>query len=222
MMKNVVILILFLTVYLIQQLSAQGVPRFWDDVQVIKKYDKIYTPPAHPILFIGSSSIRKWNDLERTFAEYFALNRGIGGAVINDVIYYANYVVFPYYPRQIVIYVGDNDLGNEETTADSIFVQSKRLIRVIRTKLPDIPIVYLSIKPSPSRENFMNKAFAANSLVCNYIQLEKNMTFIDVFHKMLNAEGKPNPDLFENDMLHMNQKGYKIWHKAIKPLLIKR
>jgi len=221
-MKKVVVLIFILTAYFVHQLSAQSNPAFWDDVQVIKKYDNIYTPPEHPILFIGSSTIRKWDDLERTFAKYVVMNRGIGGAVVNDISNYVDDIVFSYHPRQIVIYVGENDIVNEQTTADSILVRTERLIRLIRSKLPDIPIVYISIKPSPVREKYIDKAMAANELIRNYIRSQKNIVFEDIFHRMLNTEGKPRPELFTNDMLHMNLEGYKIWRKALKPLLIKR
>ena len=221
-MKKAVVFIILSVVCFIQQLSAQDHPAFWDDVQVIRKYDSIYAPPDHPILFIGSSSIRKWDDLERTFAKYVVMNRGIGGAQVNDITHYVNDIVFPYHPRQIVIYVGDNDIVDEQTTADSISVRTKRLLQVIRTELPDIPIAYISIKPSPVREKFLDKAMAANELIKNFIQSQKNMVFIDVFHRMVNPQGKPRPELFINDRLHMNQEGYKIWRKAVKPLLIKR
>jgi len=221
MKKSVLVFILFVISFTFQ-LSAQEKPRYWDDVQVIKQYDNLYAPPAHPILFIGSSSIRKWDDLERTFADFVVMNRGIGGAVVNDIIYYANDIVFSYQPRQIVMYVGENDIVNDATTADSIFLRTKQLIQKIRLKLPDIPIVYISIKPSPSREKYIGKAIAANTLISNYILKEKNIRFLDIFHPMLNAEGKPIPELFQKDMLHMNLKGYAIWRKAIKPLLLKK
>jgi lysophospholipase L1-like esterase len=220
MMKAAVLLVL-LTTCMVRQLAAQDHPAYWNDIQVIKKYDNIYAPPEHPILFIGSSSIRKWDDLERTFAKYKVMNRGIGGAVVNDITRYANDIVFPYHPRQVVIYVGENDLVDEQSTADSILVRTRRLLQLIREGLPGIPIVYISIKPSPVREKYLDKAIAANNLIREYISTQKNMAFVDVFHKMLTADGKPMPELFIEDRLHLNPDGYRIWQKAIKPCLIK-
>jgi lysophospholipase L1-like esterase len=203
-------------------LSAQNKPAYQDDIQTIKKYDQMYEPPYQPILFIGSSSIRKWNDLERTFADYVVLNRGIGGAVVNDITYYLNDIVFPYHPRQIVIYVGENDLPDEQSTADSVLNRTKRLIEGIRAKLPEISILYISIKPSPSREKYQSKAIEANRLIREYLKADENITFIDVFSLMLTPEGKLRPELFIGDMLHMNGQGYKIWRTAVEPYLLKR
>lgn len=220
-MKKTIFLILFSIAGTTLQLSAQDKPPFLDDIQAIKYYDAMYNPPSNPILFIGSSSIRKWDDLERTFAKYVVLNRGIGGAVVNDIINYANDIIIPYHPREVVIYVGENDLVLEGTTADSILSRTKQLFQIIQTKLPDIPIVYFSIKPSPSRETYIDVAAAANILIKNYIETQKKITYVDIFHPMLNKQGKPRPELFVEDMLHMNKKGYRIWRKKIKHHLIK-
>ena len=217
--KKLLISVLFLSI--LQFLSAQDKPRYWDDVQAIKSYDKIYAPPTHPIVFTGSSSIRRWDNLERTFASYGAMNRGLGGAVTNDITAYIDDIIVAYQPRQIVIYVGENELPNEQATADSIFSRTKRLLTAIREKLPQTPIIYISIKPSPSREQYIGKAIAANALIKKYLSTQENIKYLDIFSLMLNSEGKSDSTLFLSDMLHMNEKGYSIWKKAIQPLLVK-
>jgi lysophospholipase L1-like esterase len=220
-MKKVILLCSLLLAVSVTALQAQDKPRFWDDVQTIKHYDKMYNPPAHPILFTGSSSIRKWDDLERTFASYVVMNRGIGGAIVNDITFYLNDIVFPYHPRQIVLYVGENDLPDEATTADSVLIRTERLFHLIRSQLPEVPIVYISMKPSPSREKFQQKAIEANALIKDFLGKEKQTVFIDVFHAMLTADGKTRPELFVSDMLHMNAKGYQIWKELVEPHLLK-
>ena len=200
---------------------AQSKPDFWDDVQTIKKFDQLYQHPVNPVLFVGSSSIRKWDDLAQVFAKYNALNRGIGGAVTNDIIFYLNDIVFPYNPRQIVLYVGENDLPNEKTTPDSVLNRTKNLYKSIRAKLPNVPILYISIKPSPSRDKFRDKAVAANALIKDFLAKETNTKFVDIYSLMLTKDGKNRPELFVSDMLHMNAAGYAIWKKAVEKYLLK-
>jgi len=214
------LLLLTLISLLLSRSFAQTKPPFWDDVQTIKKYDQMYKPPVHPVLFVGSSSIRKWDDLTQVFAKYNALNRGIGGAVINDITFYLNDVVFPYQPRQIVLYVGENDIVNDNVTADTVLNRTIALYKAIRAKLPNTPIAYISIKPSPSRDKFRNKAVASNELIKKFLAGESNTTYIDIFPQML-KDGKSRNELFVGDMLHMNRDGYAIWEKAVKPYLIK-
>ena len=201
-------------------LAGQHLPNYWEDVQAIKKFDQLYQTPPHPILFVGSSSIRKWDALQVTFGNYNVINRGLGGAVINDIIFYLNDLVFPYEPRQIVLYVGENDVPNENLTADSILNHTKKLFRLIRMKLPTTPIVYISFKPSPSRDQFQRKASEAVQLIKTFVANEKNVVFVDVYSLML-KNGKSRPELFIEDQLHLNANGYKLWEKAIRPHLIK-
>nr|WP_199157904.1 GDSL-type esterase/lipase family protein [Pedobacter sp. ASV2] len=200
---------------------AQKKPAYWDDVQAIKHYDAMYKAPVNPVLFVGSSSIRKWDDLTQVFAKYNGLNRGIGGAVINDITFYLKDIVFPYQPRQIVLYVGENDLPDEKVTPDTVLNRTINLYKSIRAKLPNIPIVYISIKPSPSRDKFRAKAIASNRLIEKYLAGQQNVVFVDIFKPMLTKTGALRPELFLEDMLHMNAQGYAIWRKAIEPKLIK-
>jgi len=202
-------------------LYAQDKPPFWEDVQAIKNYDKMYKPPVHPILFVSSSSIRKWDNLQLDFGKYNVLNRGVGGTVINDIIFYLNDLVFTYEPRQIVLYVGENDVVNEANTADTILNRTIKLYSLIRAKMPEVPLVYIAMKPSPSREKFVQKVIDANSKIKAYLAKEKNTAFVDVFPLMLGKDGKMRPELFVGDMLHMKPEGYAIWKKAVGPFLLK-
>ncbi len=222
-MKNLLLSILLIVVVFVNKGFAQEQkPRYWDDVQTIRKFDKMFAQPASPILFTGSSSIRKWDDLELVFAPFAAMNRGLGGAVINDIIYYADELIFSYKPRQIVLYVGENDLGDTLSTPDSILNRTKHLFSVIREKLPEVPIVYISIKPSPVRDRFLTKAIECNQLIKEFLKEDPLTVYVDVFSKMLTKEGKSMPELFLDDMLHMNSKGYDIWYAAILPTLLKK
>jgi lysophospholipase L1-like esterase len=218
-MKKILLTILLCTC--MTTIFAQTQPRFWEDVQIIKNYDRLFQPPVHPIVFVGSSSIRKWDNLQEVFGQYKVLNRGIGGAIVEDISFHLNDLVLSYNPRQIVLYVGENDLTNEKTTADSILQKTKTLHQLIRAKMPNVPIVYIAMKPSPSRDKFMPKAKEANGLIKSFLAQDKHSVFVDIFLLMLTKEGKSRPELFVSDKLHMNPDGYAIWSKAVKPYLLK-
>jgi lysophospholipase L1-like esterase len=200
--------------------QAQDKPPFWQDVQTIKAYDQIYAPPEHPILFIGSSSIRLWVDFTKTFKDYTVLNRGIGGAVTKDIDHYVEDLVFPYQPKQVVIYVGENDLL-AAPDAETVFEDFKKLYLHIRTRLSVTPLVYIAIKGSPSRAKYQAKALRANQLIKGYLKNDKNTVFVDIYQPMLDKKGEMQPVLFKKDMLHMNVKGYQIWNKLLLPHLLK-
>ena len=222
MNKLLKITIGFLLLVSYKGLQAQQHSPFYDEIQSFKKLDSAHFPPKNAILFVGSSSIRKWEDVQSYFPDFKIINRGFGGSELTDVTRYANDIIMPYHPRQIVIYAGENDLAYSDTvTAAIVLNRFTKLFNIIRSALPMVPIVYISIKPSPSRAKIMPETVAANRLTKQFLQSKKKAVFVDVYYKMLNKDGKPMPDIFSEDNLHMNAKGYHIWQKAISPYLLK-
>ena len=174
----------------------------------------------HPILFIGSSSIKNWKDLDSSFEGYNCLNRGFGGSTISDVIYYADDVIFNHDPKQIVLYCGENDFAKDSASAATVFLRFYDLYSLIRNKFPDVPIVYISIKPSPAKERMLYQINDYNKLIKDFVSNQTNIVYADVYSKMIGSNGQPDRSLFYEDMLHMNEKGYAVWNEALRPFLI--
>lgn len=200
---------------------GQNHPPFWKDIQSFKHQDSLSFPPKKAILFVGSSSFTKWTDVQQYFPNYKIINRGFGGSTLPDLIRYADDVILPYKPKQIVIYCGDNDAVQPHQSADSILNRFKKLYGIIRESLPKTQVTYISIKPSPSREKFFPLMDKANWEIKNFLSQQKRADFVDIWHLMLDDYGQARKELFGNDMLHMNEKGYAIWKKAIEPHLKK-
>ncbi len=202
--------------------AQQQKPPFWDDIQAFKKQDSIHPPPQHAILFAGSSSFTNWKDVQDYFPGYTIINRGFGGSSLTDVIRYANDIIFPYKPKQIVIYCGENDLAASDTVrGEMVFKRFTTLFNLIRKRLPNVPIVFISLKPSPSRWQLRQKMTVANEQIKNFLKKKPKTVYVDVYHKMLGADGMPMKEIFLEDNLHMNAKGYAIWKKLIEPYLKK-
>ena len=195
---------------------------FADEIANFKKQDAISFPPANAILFVGSSSFRKWEDVSNYFPNYTIINRGFGGSTLPDVIRYEQDIIFPYHPKQIVIYCGENDVASSDTvTAQVVFDRFKKLYKDIRIAMPGVPVLFVSLKPSPSRWQMRDRMMGANKLIKKYLKKKNNAAFVSVWNDMLGADRKPLPDIFEGDNLHMNAKGYAIWQKLIEPYLLK-
>ncbi|MEP6711985.1 MAG: GDSL-type esterase/lipase family protein [Ferruginibacter sp.] len=195
---------------------------FKGDINDFKKEDSLHFPPKNAILFIGSSSFTKWTDMQDYFPAHVIINRGFGGSSLPDVTRYANDILFPYKPKQVIIYCGENDLAASDTvTAEIVFKRFVTLFSLVRSKLKNVPVVYISMKPSPSRQNLMPEMLEGNLLIKNYLRKKKKTAFADVYYKMLNEDGTPIREIFLEDNLHMNKKGYAIWQKIIEPYLLK-
>lgn len=188
----------------------------WEaDMQRFEAADAQSPPPRGGVLFIGSSSIRFWDTLAQDFPGVPVINRGFGGSELRDSTWYADRVIVPYAPRQILIYAGDNDL-NAGRTPQQLRADFIAFVERVRRDLPTTKIAYISNKPSPSRVKLLSVQREANTL----IQAEAKrlgVDYIDIFTPMLDATGQPNERLFIEDRLHMNRAGYVIWQRVIAP-----
>ena len=195
---------------------------FEPEINYYRTADDTSDIPDNPILFIGSSSIKNWVGLDSSFPGYPVLNRGFGGSTLADQIYYAKDIALKYDTKQFVIYCGENDFASSYLmTPDMVFARFTELYALIRSKYPTTPIVYIGLKPSPSKLHMMHNIYTYNQLVQDFIKTQENIVYADVFTPMLAADGQPDITLFFDDKLHMNRKGYRVWTEVVKPLLIK-
>ncbi len=196
---------------------AQNAP-FENEIRAFEKADSATPTPRRPILFTGSSSIRFWSSLAADFPGKPVLNRGFGGSQLSDVMRYADRIIIPYHPKQIVLYAGDNDIAAGQT-AQQTFDRFVTLFEYVRQKLPRVPFVFIAIKPSPSRRKYFAENDTANRLIKDYMAKQKKARFVDIRPVMLQANGQPVPELFRQDSLHMLPAGYERWTTVVKPYL---
>ncbi len=205
----------------LQPATAQQNRPFWNEIQDYRKQDSLAMPAAGGVVFIGSSSLRMWKDLEKTFKQYNAVNRGFGGSNLVQANDYSPYILYPYKPRQVVVYSGENDIA-EGASAAEVLKRFDTFFTNLRKEFPGVPVVFISIKPSPSREKFFNIMHQANTLIKTYLGFYQNTFFVDVFRPMLDDSNRPRKELFLADMLHMNADGYAIWINELTPYLMKK
>lgn len=196
---------------------------FAEDIAAFKKKDSISFPGTGKILFVGSSSFTKWTDVQQYFPAYPIINRGFGGSTLLDVTRYEKEIIFPYKPKQVVMYCGENDIANDTTvTAKMVFKRFKQLYKDIQHAAGPVPFIYISMKPSPSRWHLRKKMIKGNMLIKHFLEKKgSHIIFLNVWDAMLGADGKPKEEIFVDDKLHMNSKGYTIWQKLIEPYLLK-
>lgn len=191
---------------------AQEKPMFWQDIQNFKKLNLENPPAKNAILLVGSSSFTKWTDVANYFPDKTIINRGFGGSRLTDLNDYAEDLLNPYQPKQIIIYCGENDFAdNDKLKADVVVERFKAFYKKIRTKFPKIEVDYISIKYSPSREKLWSQMKEANKKIANFMKKQPNSAFIDITKVMQDENGNVRKDLFVEDMLHMTPEGYRLW-----------
>jgi lysophospholipase L1-like esterase len=190
----------------------------WEkEIAAIEKRLRDSPPKPDSVFFIGSSTIRLW-DLKKSFPDLSAANVGFGGSRIPDSTHFAPRIILPFKPKAIVFYAGDNDLAgghSPKQVADDFAA----FAAAIHKDLPKTRIVFIAVKPSIARWKLREKQQEANSLVKDVCGKDPRLEFLDLGPKMLDADGKPNRDLFVKDGLHMTSKGYEIWSPAVAEAL---
>ncbi len=199
-------------------LWSQDVPHFQTEVNKLIAGDSA-VDKKDVILFTGSSSIRFWTSLNADFPTANVLNRGFGGSQMTDLVGYVDQLIVPYSPKQIFIYEGDNDIAAGKNSTDILF-DADRLLVAIRKQLPrKVQVFFISAKPSILRWQLRDKYADFNGKLEAWTKKKKKVTYIDVWTPMLDDDGKVIADLFIEDGLHMNKKGYEIWAKVIGPFV---
>ena len=214
------IIILFAAVLIFFASSAQDRP-FAREIRTFQKSDSIQKPPKKAIVFVGSSSFRMWKDVQEDFPNHKVINRGFGGSSLPHVIEYADEIVIPYKPKQVVIYCGENDFMADTVTSEIVVDRFRKLFTLLRQEIPRARITFVSMKPSPSRQRLMTEIAAANESIRDFLNDQRRASYVDIWKAMLNEQGEPRPELFLKDMLHMNEQGYTIWQTALEPHLVK-
>ena len=198
--------------------SALDPARFEPEIRAFEAADRAQPPPLGGIVFIGSSSIQNWTNVAADFPGVPVLNRGFGGSTLADVVYYAGRILLPYRPRLVVLYAGDNDLAMGRTP-ERVVADYEAFIARVRSGLPAARVVFVSIKPSPSRRAFIPRMRETNERIRAIIARDSLQAYVDVFTPMLDPAGQPRPELFMADSLHMTRAGYLLWRARLAPVV---
>ncbi len=200
--------------------SAPGPERWESAIRALEALDKKETHSSDSILFIGSSSVRRWQTIAEDMAPFPAIRRGYGGAKYSDLRVYAKRLTHPHSARAIAIFVG-NDVSGRATdrTAEAVAVDVRSIIRDIRGKFPETPIFFVAITPTASRWKVWRKTQAVNAALAEICSDHDHVHWIGTASHYLNEQGEPRKELFIGDQLHLNEVGYDLWAMIIKSRL---
>ncbi|HKI32795.1 MAG TPA: sulfatase-like hydrolase/transferase [Gemmataceae bacterium] len=197
--------------------EGPGFYRWEKEILAIERRNREKAPPKEGIVFAGSSSIRLW-DVAKSFPDLPVINSGFGGSQIADSTHFAERLILKHRPRLIVFYAGDNDTAAGRTP-EQVRDDFKAFAQAVHKELPKTRIVFLAVKPSPARWGLFDVQKKANALVETYCKGDERLRFLDVVKPLLGDDGKPRPELYAKDGLHLNGEGYKVWAELLRPHL---
>ena len=189
----------------------------YPEIQAFERLDKTQTYAEDAILFIGSSSIRLWKTLEEDMKPYPVIQRGYGGAHFRDMVFFTDRILADHSLSMVVCFVANDISGSgKDGTPQEVLKLFKYFIKQVRAKHPSIPIMQVAITPTQSRWRLWPQINLVNQLIKDYCEKTENLYFINTVPEFLDEHGKPKPQWFVGDQLHLNKKGYEVWNRIIK------
>lgn len=168
------------------------------------------------LIFYGSSTFTLWGELTTVFKEHNPVNLGFGGSTLAACTWYFDRVFKNINePEAIVIYAGDNDLG-EGRHPEEVLLFLENLLAKIRVKYGSIPCTFISIKPSVNRWHLSSSIHFTNSIIQKLMSKDVNCHYVDIYDLMLDKTKKPKTKYFAEDGLHLTQSGYQLWLEVLK------
>lgn len=200
-------------------------PLVWEPaIRAFEEQDRQVPPPASPVVFVGSSSIRLWDTLAEDMAPLVTLRRGFGGAKVGDVTHFADRIVSRYRPRAVVIFVGANDmgsaLGNVPKTPERLLELTRELVARLRAADAALPIYWLAIKPTTTDASRWKRGRVLNGLVAAWAETEPGVHFVDANAELFGKEGAADGSKLMIDGIHLNDAGYAVWAPPIRERLL--
>ena len=178
--------------------------------------DKTSPPPKGEIVFVGSSTMKRW-DTASFFPDLKIINRGIDGTELTDAVRYVD--------RSSARTSHGWSSSTPATTtsargkiSEQVAVEFERFTRAVHAKLPQTRISISAIKPSLLRWTQIDRMRSANQVMRDYCERDDRLAFIDFDVLMLGWDEKPRRELFVEDGLHLSPQGYQMW-TAILPAL---
>lgn len=193
---------------------------FLSEIKAFEKEDSIAMPLPNDILLVGSSSFRIWKEFKEYLAGFSVINRGFGGSQMSDVNFYFERIVTKYRPKLIVVYEGDNDL-NAGKSPETVLTDYQTFAQKVKEQLPQTRVIFMSVRPSLARIKLKNEQAIFNRSIKKYCKQNKRFYYMDIQKEFYLSNGELMTDIFLEDKLHLNKKGYEIWTKALIKVLKK-
>lgn len=186
-----------------------------------QKYESNTDVAPYNVVMGGSSSMENWSTSVDDMKPVTTINVGIGGTTVeqwNDSLAYR--LIYPFSPREVVLYVGINNIINAgksgKETGDALI----ELFDNIHSHLEDTTIFYILMNLVPDYMKHKDSIHEANNMVLEYSKDKEYMRTIDAGTLLLKENGIPNRAYFLTDGLHMSLYGYIVWGQIVKNAVI--
>jgi lysophospholipase L1-like esterase len=173
------------------------------------------------LIFIGDSITQAWEGPgKKVWDEFYtkrnAVNLGISGDRTQHVLWRLDHGnIEGIKPKAAVIMIGTNNSGSN--TSEQIAEGVKAIVDKLKAKLPETKVLVLAIFPRGANKDDARRkvTVGANELIAKLAD-DKQVYFLDIGPKFLESDGTLSKEIMP-DLLHLNEKSYRIWAESIEP-----
>ena len=199
------------------QYREKAMKRWGQDIETLEQRDVVQRDPEEAILFIGSSSIRRWDTIEIDMAPYQVVQRGYGGAKYSDLAVFAKRLIHPHEYNALVVFVANDVQGkSDDHSPQQVEECARYIVEVSRKHQPQAPVFFIEITPTRKRFSAWPLIRKANARLQQLALSIPDVYFIATADHFLDPSGNPRDELFVDDQLHLNSNGYKKWSTLIR------
>jgi lysophospholipase L1-like esterase/CRP-like cAMP-binding protein len=212
--------------------SDKGAPQVWTNRRSVGALEREFQAdvlqaeqsfhanrePQGEIMLYGSSSLRFWQTAEADLGLSPLFNLAFGGSTLPACHHYFDRLVTPLAPRGMIFYCGDNDLSRHGDP-ERVLHHFQRYADRQAERLPYCRSLLVSIKPSPLRFSLLDQVLEANAALEQELAERPSWRYVSVVEAMLDEQGRPKPELYAEDRLHLSPAGYALWAEALRPHL---
>ena len=176
-------------------------------------------------VMIGDSITHSWSKYQGTFKESNLLNLGFPGDRTQNVLWrIENGALDGISPKLVTLMIGTNNMHDTKKAypadkPDEIFAGIQAIVTEVRTRLPNTKIVVFSV--FPRKEGSENERVKAVNEMLPQLADGKFVSHIDLNRFFTKENGQQDKTLYNKDLLHLNEQGYFVWAKVLKPMLKK-
>lgn len=201
--------------------NKPNIHRFEKEIQAFAQADLTEQYSKEAILVTGSSFVRLWKNIKQDLAPHEIIHRGFGGSNVSEMAYYISKILSKHQPKAVVFYTGSNDITGspQDKTPLQVLEIFKYVVKTVRAKFPQMPMYWIAISPNERRWSVQGKILEANALLKDYCAKTPHLHYIETMPQLLGKDGKYQPDLYIEDKLHFNEKGYAVWKEVIGGVL---
>jgi len=175
--------------------------------------------------------VQQWNadweqmalgELEEAWNQYKLLNLGCSGDRTENVLWrFENGEIDGLSPKLVILLIGTNNTGHRGDPPDQIAAGIRRIIDILRVRMPGARILLTGILPCGQKPNDPKRVNneKVNEIIKTFADDQK-VFFLDMRNKFVGPDGALC-DGYKSDGLHLNPRGYAILAETLTPLVTK-